>query len=62
MIEIDHDRLDADFLHLDAFEVAVDCATNAHVAGLEPALQLEHGIKGYILALNKLGYSIVKDL
>lgn len=56
---IDTDMMDFIELQDDAFDNAVEAATEAHVAGLEPAEQLEHGIKAYLLTLETMGYRIV---
>ena len=42
-----------------AHEVAVEMATQAHVAGLDEATQLEHGIKAYVLGLEAAGFKLV---
>ena len=59
MIDIDHEKFETMPLDVDAFEVACDRATEAHVAGLDPHDQLEHGIKGYLLALEAMGCVIL---
>lgn len=59
MVEVDIDRVSAYVLNENAFDVAVDRATEADRAGLEPGEVLEHAICGYMVALETLNYRIV---
>jgi hypothetical protein len=59
VIDIDYDKMDEVDLISGAFDVAIDRATEAHVAGLEPQEQIKHAIQGYILAIETLGYTIM---
>jgi hypothetical protein len=48
--EIDYDAADAIQLNGDSLDVALDRATEANWAGLEPQIQLVVAIKGYLQA------------
>lgn len=45
-------------LYDDAFNAAVEAATEAHRAGLEPCFELEHGIQAYIFYLLTNGWIV----
>lgn len=42
----------------EAFDAACEAATEAHVAGLDPCFQLEHGVQAYIFSLLESGWTI----
>ncbi len=52
-IEIDWDEVVKVDLDDEGFDVATEAATQAHVAGFDPSIQLEMGLKAYLWIMLK---------